>query len=50
MLQRHGVTVLGIRRRDEDFVFAKADTVVKPGDVLVVAGPTRVIERFAARA
>jgi trk system potassium uptake protein TrkA len=50
VLQRHGVTVLGIRRRDEDFVFAKADTVVKPGDVLVVAGPTRVIERFAARA
>jgi trk system potassium uptake protein TrkA len=50
VLERHGVTVLGIRRRHEDFIFAKADTVVKPGDLLIVAGPTRVIERFAPRA
>jgi trk system potassium uptake protein TrkA len=50
VFQRHGVTVLGIKRRDEDLAFAKADTVVKPGDVLIVYGPTRAIERFAARA
>jgi trk system potassium uptake protein TrkA len=45
--QPHGVTVLGIRRRDEGFIFAKDDTVVKPGDVLVVFGPTPVIQRYA---
>lgn len=47
--QRHGVTVVGIKRRHEDFIYAKADTVVKPGDLLIVAGPTQAIERFAAR-
>jgi trk system potassium uptake protein TrkA len=43
------VTVVGIKRRHEDFIYAKADTVVKPGDLLIVAGPTQAIERFAAR-
>ncbi|HWP18322.1 MAG TPA: TrkA family potassium uptake protein [Burkholderiaceae bacterium] len=46
---RHGVTVVGIKRRHQDFIYAKADTVVQPGDLLIVAGPTRAIERFAAR-
>ena len=47
VFQRHGVTVLGIRRRHEAFVFAKADTVVKPGDLLVIFGPMPVLARFA---
>lgn len=47
--QRHGVTVVGIKRRHQDFIYAQADTQVKPGDLLIVAGPTRVIERFASR-
>ncbi len=47
VFQRRGVTVLGIKRRHEDFIFAKADTVVKPGDLLVVFGPTPVIQRYA---
>lgn len=47
--QRHGVTVVGIKRRHEDFIYAQADTVVKPGDQLIVAGTTREVERFAAR-
>ena len=46
--KRHGITVVGIKRRHEDFVYAKADTGVKPGDHLIVAGPTRMVERFAA--
>lgn len=46
---RHGVTVVGIKRRHLDFIYAKAETVVQPGDLLIVAGPTRAIERFAAR-
>lgn len=47
--QRHGVTVVGIKRRHEDFIYAKADTVVKPGDLLIVSGPTDKVERFSAR-
>lgn len=47
--QRHGVTVVGIKRRHQDFIYAKADTEVKPGDLLIVAGPTATVERFAAR-
>lgn len=46
---KHGVTVVGIKRRHLDFIYAQADTVVQPGDLLIVAGPTRAIERFAAR-
>jgi trk system potassium uptake protein TrkA len=46
---RHGVTVVGIKRRHQDFIYAKAETVVQPGDLFIVAGPTRAIERFAAR-
>ncbi len=47
--QRHGVTVVGIKRRHQDFIYAKADTVVQAGDLLIVAGSTRDVERFAAR-
>lgn len=46
---RHGVTVVGIKRRHEDFIYAREDTVVNAGDLLIVAGPTRAIEKFAAR-
>lgn len=46
---RHKVTVVGIKRRHEDFLYAKADTIIKPGDLLIVAGPTQHVERFAAR-
>jgi trk system potassium uptake protein TrkA len=46
---KHGVTVVGIKRRHLDFIYAREDTVVQPGDLLIVAGPTRAIERFAAR-
>jgi trk system potassium uptake protein len=46
---KHGVTVVGIKRRHLDFIYAKADTMVQPGDLFIVAGPTKQIERFAAR-
>lgn len=46
--QRHGITVVGIKRRHQDFIYAKADTEVKPGDHLIVAGPTARIKAFAA--
>lgn len=47
--QRHSVTVVGIKRRHQDFIYARPDTVVQPGDLLIVAGTTREVERFAAR-
>ncbi len=47
--KRHGVTVVGIKRRLQDFIYAQPETEVKAGDHLIVAGPTLLIERFAAR-
>ena len=46
---RHGVTVVGVKRRHQDFIYARETTVIEPGDLLIVAGPTKAIERFAAR-
>jgi len=45
---RHGITVVGVKRRHQDFIHAKADTEVKPGDHLIAAGPTARIQAFAA--
>lgn len=46
--RKHGITVVGIKRRHQDFIHAKPDTEVKPGDHLILAGPTPLIEKFAA--
>lgn len=46
---KHLVTVVGIKRKHLDFIYAREDTVVQPGDLLIVAGTTQAIERFAAR-
>ncbi|NJC70343.1 TrkA family potassium uptake protein [Planosporangium thailandense] len=45
---RHGVTVVGVKRAGTDFIHARPETVVHPGDLLIVSGPTRQVERFAA--
>jgi len=45
---KHGVTVVGIKRRHLDFIHAKPETEVKPGDHLIVAGQTTLIEKFAS--
>jgi trk system potassium uptake protein TrkA len=47
--QRHAVTVVGVKRRHQDFIYAQAETVIQAGDLLIVAGATRDVERFAAR-
>jgi trk system potassium uptake protein TrkA len=44
----YGVTVVGIKRVGQDFIYAKPDTVVDPRDELVIAGATRMVERFCA--
>lgn len=41
--------VVGVKRPKEDFVHAQHDTVVAPGDLLIVAGATGAIQRFAVR-
>lgn len=44
---KYGVTVVCVKRRGEDFTYATQDTVILPGDVLIVAGTTRQTEQFA---
>ena len=46
--KKHGITVVGIKRRHQDFIYAKPDTEVKHGDHLIVAGPTPLIDKFGA--
>ena len=45
---RYGVTVVGVKRAGEDFTYALPDTVVPRKSLLIVAGPTDQIQRFAA--
>ena len=45
---KYGVTVVGIKRPGEDFAYARPETVVPADGVLVVAGTTKQVQRFAA--
>lgn len=45
--QRHGVTIVCIKPRGLPFTYATADTVVREGDLLLVAAEARVAEQFA---
>jgi len=42
----YGITVVGIKRVGEDFVYARPDTQVERRDQLIVSGPTDKVERF----
>ncbi|BAU74157.1 potassium channel family protein [Metapseudomonas furukawaii] len=44
-----GVTVVGLKRANEDFQHAKPETLVLPGDLLIVSGSTHRIQKFAGR-
>ena len=46
--KKYGITVVGIKRRHQDFIYAKAETEIKAGDHLMVAGETQLVDRFAA--
>lgn len=46
--ERFGVTVVGVKRAHEDFQHAKPDTLILPGDLLIVSGPTKKVEKFAS--
>jgi trk system potassium uptake protein TrkA len=43
----HGITVVGVKRPGEGFTYATQDTIVRPGDVLIVSGPVEQVEAFA---
>ncbi|WP_028849906.1 potassium channel family protein [Thermocrispum municipale] len=44
---KYGITVVSIKRRGEGFTYATAETEVRAGDLLIVAGKASDTERFA---
>jgi trk system potassium uptake protein TrkA len=46
---QHGVTIVGVKRPRADFAYARPETFVEPGDILIVAGPTKLVEAFAGK-
>jgi trk system potassium uptake protein TrkA len=47
---KYGVTIVGVKRTGQDFTHAVPDTRVERGDLLIVSGPSHLIEKFAAEA
>ena len=45
--QKYGVTVVSVKRRGKTFTYATQETHLRTGDVIVVAGRTDDVERFA---
>jgi trk system potassium uptake protein len=45
--QKYGVTVVCIKPAGEGFTYAQADTVIAPGDILLVAGENKAVDGFA---
>ncbi len=45
---KYGVTIVGVKRKGQDFTYATAETRVEAGDLLIVAGKTSACEQFAA--
>lgn len=46
--KRFGVTVVGVKRRGEDFTYARPETSIVESDELIVSGPTVKVEAFCA--
>ncbi len=47
---KHHVTVVGVKRQNEDFVYAQPDTMLREGDLIIVSGRSDEVEKFAAAA
>ncbi len=45
---KYGITVVGVKRPRMDFTYAEADTPIARDDLLIVSGPTKLVEAFAA--
>ncbi|NUR93116.1 MAG: TrkA family potassium uptake protein [Nonomuraea sp.] len=45
--RKYGVTVVAVKRRDEEFTYASEETELFYDDVIIVSGRTENVERFA---
>jgi trk system potassium uptake protein len=45
---KYGVTVVGVKQPRTDFTYARPETTIQEGDLLIVSGPTKLVEEFAA--
>jgi trk system potassium uptake protein TrkA len=37
-----------VKRPRTDFTYARPETAIEPGNLLIVSGPTKLVEAFAA--
>jgi trk system potassium uptake protein TrkA len=37
-----------VKRPRSEFIFGQPETVVEAGDLLIVSGPTKLVEKFTA--
>lgn len=44
------VNVVGVKSPGQEFVYAQPETIIQPGDTIVVSGDVHQLERFADRA
>jgi trk system potassium uptake protein TrkA len=44
---RYGVTIVGVKRPREAFIYAQPDTMVMADSILIVSGSTSEVEAFA---
>lgn len=49
VLERYGVTIIGVKSPGQEFVYAEPQTRIAATDLLVVSGHSDLLERFAAR-
>ena len=45
---KYGVTIVGVKRPKMDFTHARPETVIEAGDLIIVSGPTKLVQKFAA--
>lgn len=45
--ERYGVTIVGIKTVGKDFSYATPSSVVNDGDLIIVSGERRKVERFS---
>lgn len=48
--REYGVTVVGVKKQREDFMYARPETMIDRDHELVVCGPTDKVENFSAEA
>ena len=46
---RDRITVVGVKRPGQEFTYATQDTIIQPGDLLIVSGKINDVEAFADR-